>query len=664
MKKRQDNQAQLILADLNTNASEAALSHDKVYAAAFRKLYYHLYSNSRASRAERIISDLSNLLLCKIVCERNGGGSALKQFLKDEGTANELLLPILCKAFPHLIGNHDKFSLEDHVLRYGLKELEPLSFQSAPAHVLGEAFQALMGPRLRGDKGQFFTPRSLVSAIVSIIGPRPYAKIVDPACGTGGFLVETHAFHANNEKSIQLAKTGRLIGIDKDRDLCRLAEAILEIATPQRAVVLNLNSLDFASLSRLSSDISPLEADYVLTNPPFGARIKITDKAILQQYALGHKWNFSESGWKQEMGVRDAQDPQILFLELCIRLLKPGGAMGIVLPEGIFGNNSLGYIWDFVRANGEIFALLDCPRTTFQPSTDTKTNVLFFQKAYKLRNSQERSSKVWTAIALHCGHDRRGRNVKSTGEPYPDDFKIIGSEFADREKKTNYWQSVELTEPYYLVPRYYDATPLHHLAQGANRFDSELITLGEMVKKGWLQIRKGHEVGAEAYGTGDIPFIRTSDISNYEVSIDSTRAVSEEIYKQYAKQQRLCSGDILMVTDGRYRIGRTAILHSHNFACLVQSHIRILSIPPRSPIAPFELLYLLNLPMVQHQIRNLVFIQSTLGALGKRLYQIHIPLPKRTTEWRKTVSGFQSIIEERANLLMRLWEFESQDYEL
>src|ERR687883_1755252 len=105
MKKRQDNQAQLILADLNTNASEAALSHDKVYAAAFRKLYYHLYSNSRASRAERIISDLSNLLLCKIVCERNGGGSALKQFLKEEGTAKELLFPILCKAFPHLIGN-------------------------------------------------------------------------------------------------------------------------------------------------------------------------------------------------------------------------------------------------------------------------------------------------------------------------------------------------------------------------------------------------------------------------------------------------------------------------------------------------------------------------------------------------------------------------------
>jgi type I restriction enzyme M protein len=211
---------------------------------------------------------------------------------------------------------------------------------------------------------------------------------------------------------------------------------MLEIAAPGRGVVLNLNSLDYEALSRLPEHISPLVADFVLTNPPFGARIKVTEKPILEQFALGHKWRWDESRWQIERQVRDAQDPQILFVELCIRLLRSGGQMGIVLPEGVFGNSNMGYVWDFIRSQGEITALLDCPRTTFQPSTDTKTNVLFFKKTADSAHpsssltTTSRTKKVWTAVALYCGHDRRGRTTKSNGDPYPDDFLEIGNEFA------------------------------------------------------------------------------------------------------------------------------------------------------------------------------------------------------------------------------------------
>jgi type I restriction enzyme M protein len=642
--------------------SQALSPHEKVYAAAFRKLYYHFYSNSRASRAERIVSDLSNLLLCKIASDRNGGAAEIEQFRRGAGSANKLLLPILLKAFPHLISADEKFFLEDAILRDGLEELAPLSFQSAPAHILGEAFQALIGPRLRGDKGQFFTPKSLVRAMIAVLSPPCSAKVVDPACGTGGFLVETHAFQAESEQITN--NVGKLIGMDKDRDLSHLSEALVEIAAPGRAIILNVNSLDLQALAKLPAGVSPLEADFVLTNPPFGAKIKITDKAILSQYALGHKWSQNEKGWKQEIGVRDAQDPQILFLELCIKLLKPDGQMGIVLPEGVFGNYSLGYVWDFIRSQGEITALLDCPRTTFQPGTDTKTNVLFFKKAHSPEYASSSPTRIWTAVAINCGHDRRGRSHKTTGEPYPDDFQAIGESFTRREATPDIWQLSEITNPYYLVPRYYDTAPFRELSQEADRLGAQLISLGEMVKKGYLHIRKGHEVGAEAYGTGDIPFVRTSDISNYEISIDPTRSVSEEVYEQFASQQQLAPGDILMVSDGRYRIGRTAILHAHNYRCIVQSHIRIVSVMPRSPVSPIELLYLLNLPMIQHQIRNLVFIQSTLGSLGKRLYEVRIPLPKPTPEWKKTVEEFRWLVEERAALLSRLHEFEHTGYDL
>jgi type I restriction enzyme M protein len=99
-----------------------------------------------------------------------------------------------------------------------------------------------------------------------------------------------------------------------------------------------------------------------------------------------------------------------------------------------------------------------------------------------------------------------------------------------------------------------------------------------MISKKWISIRKGHEVGSDAYGTGDIPFIRTSDISNFEISIDPTKSVSEEVYDRYSKEQNLKAGNILMVVDGRYRIGRSAVLHSYNSKCIAQSHLRIISV--------------------------------------------------------------------------------------
>ena len=634
--------------------------NEKEYAVAFRRLYYHLYTNSRASRAERIIGDLSNLLLCKIASERNGGKGRerIEQFLRGEDSANSLLIPILLDVFPSVTDQGEKFFLEDEALRHGLQELAPLSFHSAPAHILGEAFQALMGPRLRGDKGQFFTPRNLVRAIIEINSPPSWARVVDPACGTGGFLVETAAYQLEKQRGER--EKGKLIGIDKDRDLCRLAEASLEIAASDRYQVVNTSSLDIAALAELPAGELPFEADFVFTNPPFGANIKVTDQSILKQFSLGHKWSETKSGWRKDSGIKQAQDPQILFLELCIRLLTSGGQLGIVLPEGVFGNSGLGYVWDYVREQGQIVALLDCPRTTFQPSTDTKTNVLIFKKG----TAKTKKSKVSMAVALECGHDRRGRSITTTGEAYRDDFETIGKSFNRQAKRSHFWQEVQITEPYYLVPRYYDATPFQELSREAEKLGAELVTLRELVDKKHLIIRKGHEVGAEAYGTGEIPFVRTSDISNYEVSMDPTRGVSEEIYRQYAGQQNLAPNDILIVADGRYRIGRSAILHEHNHKCVVQSHIKIVSVQPTSPLTAIELLYLLNLPMVQHQMRNLVFIQSTLGSLGRRLYGINVPLPHGSKEWRQTIKKFQALIDGRAKLLKQLKEFDHQGYEL
>lgn len=623
---------------------------------AFRKLYYHLYTNSESSRAERIISDLSMLLLLKLATEKNGSQKTLHAFLAEKGSADELLMPILRKTYSGLVDSSDRFGMGDNSLRRCFGILAPISLSTAPAHVLGEAFQALMGPRLRGDKGQFFTPRSLVRAMVEIVAPLPNESVLDPACGTAGFLMESHAYQiqALGGKSA----TGRIVGLDKDNDLYRISSALLRIACGDNAKLLNANSLDV-----LTSDAELVGEgfDVILTNPPFGAKIGVKDKAILKRYDLAHQWieRKDGKGWTKTDIVSSTQDPQILFLEACVRVLKPGGRLGIVLPEGVFGNKRTSFVWSWIREQGKITALLDCPRTTFQPGTDTKTNVLFFQKGTH-ENNGRKVEEVFVAVPLNCGHDRRGRTHYSDGRPYLDDFATLGR---PEKRKGSPWARVKLTEPDYLVPRYYvggaRSTEEESLTQ-----DAKVMSLSEMKRLGFLTIRKGHEVGSDAYGTGDIPFIRTSDVTNFEVSVDPTKAVSTDIYNEYVGQQKLKPGDILMVVDGRYRIGSTALLTESNYRCIVQSHFRIISLQESSPIDPYELMFALNLPSVKLRIRNLVFVQSTLGTLGNRLLELEIPLLNGKGPWSEKVRIFKQALRDRDQSLSQLRQLSAPDPEL
>lgn len=620
----------------------------------FRDLYYHLYSNSSSSRSERILADISKLILLNIAYNRGHLKSEVSLFLAGNGSANSLLMPALSRTFPSAVSPNESFSLDDSALRHSFLLLEEIDLTGSPSHTFGDAFQALMGPRLRGDKGQFFTPRSVVRSIVDILAPEDGMKVIDPACGTGGFL------SAVLDRWKQEGLGGTAVGIDKDSDLALLASALTTLHADTGEInVLNSNSLSLETFDDPAIGLGTF--DRVVTNPPFGAKIAITDRTILQQFDLGHIWERSgkSGGWTKSPLVRPSQDPQVLFIELCVRLLKPGGRMGIVLPEGIFGNSSSGYIWDYIRSHGKIEGLIDCPRTTFQPGTDTKTNILIFERGAAKSGAQ----KCWIAVAYSCGHDKRGRSVKADGQTVNDDFAKIAADWDRPQGKREIWSLASLADPYYLVPRYYDQRLSDDVANDAKALGSPVTTLGELAKAGLISIRKGHEVGSDAYGSGDVPFVRTSDIHNFEISHDPTNCVSEEVYAQYKDQQKLKSGDLLMVVDGRYKIGRCAILHEWTTKCVVQSHLRIISATSKAKFSPFALLYGLTLPSVQLEIRRLVFIQSTLGGLGPRINEIRIPDPRTSATWGDAVERFEQAIKVRAREASYLQSF-SHEVEL
>lgn len=626
----------------------------KDYTMLFKKLYYHLYSNGESSRAETIIEDLSKILFIKLATNNKQIANSVKLFLKTNVEANDSLIRDFATFYPQLAEDLGTFTLASSSIRMCFQELEDLDIHQAPSHIIGDAFQSLIGPTLRGDKGQFFTPKSIVSAMVDIINPKATDKIVDPACGTGGFLIEAYSHIVKNKSAFN----GQLLGIDKDKFLANTAKSICAIYANSDYEILNHNSLDLTYLAKEKPIY--FNADIVLTNPPFGAKIGITDKDILKQYELGYNWVFVQSKgcWEKTNHLRAEQDPQTLFIELCLRLLKNEGLMGIVLPEGLFGNKGDGYIWDFLRANGEIVAMIDCPRTAFQPSTDVKTNILFFRKKEHTQPKDNANFKV--AIAVHCGHDRRGRKKMENGDDFPDDFLTIAKEF--NSESSIYWTDGIVKDNYYLVPRYCQESSVKkiQLNGSINEF-SGIYTFSELIKNKYISVKKGNEVGSEAYGTGDIPFIRTSDISNLEITNDPTKSVNEDYYEKYKKVQGVKEFDILMVADGRYRIGKTAIILGDKTKCIVQSHVKIIKVLPDAPFNAFELLYILNQLYVINQIRNLIFIQSTLGSLGNRINELIVPVPKKTKEWEEKINDFEKTLRDRHILLAKLKEFQVEE---
>lgn len=600
----------------------------------FRRLYYFLYSNGQASRAERIIEDMTLVLLAKLAVERLGEAATFERVV--EGADPSELLALVHAAFPTALREGERFSNDADSIRHSLQELRDVTLSGSPAHVIGDAFQAVMGPRVRGDKGQFFTPRSLVRAMVEIVNPAPGESVLDPAAGSGGFLTEAHAHQINR------GGPGRIVGQDKDFDLYRLMTAMLAIVAGSNSEANNGNSLDLEEWRARYGEDSDL-FDVILTNPPFGSRIGITDKRILSEYDFGRVWSRGGAGWVATDQLTSTRDPQILFLELCVRLLKPGGRMGIVLPEGVFGNTSTAFVWQWLRERGHIEALLDCPRTTFQPGTDTKTNVLFFVKG-------QSGTKTRVATALHCGHDRRGRMARADGTLYQDDFGALATEYQKKDSAS--WVEVDLGVREYVVPRYFERPAPVDEREASLLKDATWVSLQELVDAGELRIRKGHEPGSEAYGSGDIPFIRTSDIGNFEVNTDPTKAVSDAVFEKYSKAQNLRAGDILMAVDGRYRIGAAAMVTDRITRSVVQSHLQILSPTPNAQhVESYALLYALSLPSVRRRIRDLVFVQSTLGTLGKRLLDLEIPMLNGAGPWEEAVGSFKQALQERDRLL-------------
>jgi restriction endonuclease S subunit len=189
----------------------------------------------------------------------------------------------------------------------------------------------------------------------------------------------------------------------------------------------------------------------------------------------------------------------------------------------------------------------------------------------------------------------------------------------------NYWlDSNEIKERVY-IPKYYDPNIDGKIENLKNTHN--LYTISDLVKAKKIKLSTGHEIGKMAYGTGDIPFVRTSDLTNWETKSAPKQGVSEEIYSKYKDSQDIQSGDILLVRDGTYLIGTNCIVTELDKKIVYQSHILKIRVS-KEFLDPYLLFIILNSPLVQEQIRSFQFTADTIDTIGNRFQELVIPIPK------------------------------------
>ncbi len=404
--------------------------------AVFRDLRNHLAGMTTGiTRDEALAQEIINILFCKIYDEQYTDPDDIVAFRAGVGEPhsdiqariNSRFQQVKEAVYGDVFDPNDTIKLDPDSLAYVVGELQNYCIMDADRDAIGDAFEVFIGPALRGAEGQFFTPRNVVEMMVKIVDPKPNERIIDPACGSGGFLIAalSHVWgHLRQEAQRkgwperQLIKrefevaTDCFRGIDKDAFLAKVCKAYMALVGDGRGGVFCHNSLEPITSwpEAMRAKIKPGTFDVVLTNPPFGKKIVVKGEPILSQFDLGHKWTRDKEtkALVKSTTLHEDQPPQILFLERCLQLLKPGGRLGIVLPEAVFGMPTYEYVVTWLQQRAKIRGIVSMPESLFKTSgkggTHAKVCVLFVENTVP---TDGEDFEIFMADVKWCGHDSR-----------------------------------------------------------------------------------------------------------------------------------------------------------------------------------------------------------------------------------------------------------------
>lgn len=357
----------------------------------------------------------------------------------------------------------DKINVEPPILAQVVEHLEGISLDRTELDTKGVAFEEFMGGFFKGDFGQYFTPRELIGFAVEVLNPEKKQLVLDPACGSGGFLLYA-LDHVRREADRRYprhrtdAKQSRdhwtywhdfaeknLFGVEINEELARVAKMNMIIHDDGHTNIIGHDALDFfvrpknaegepkgenrPYLYDRSDKLRAGKFDLILTNPPFGSVVKRTEKGegYLEQFDLRNYIGKSTTGTESDESAKGEADAkrgakavkdrasiktEILFLERVHSFLKPGtGRTAIVLPDGILTNSSLQGVRNWLLAHFQILAVVSLPQFAFAHYDAGVKASLVFLRRLKDGETVPDDAPIFMALAENIGYDATGRKT-------------------------------------------------------------------------------------------------------------------------------------------------------------------------------------------------------------------------------------------------------------
>lgn len=318
----------------------------------------------------------------------------------------------------------ESIKVDDRVLRTVVSHLEAINLNKTDLDVKGVAFEQFMDGFFKGDFGQYFTPRPIIEFCVKMMKPEQDWDVLDPSCGSGGFLLHALDYMRKQagdyfDKSTQPVEyfnywhdfaAKHLYGIEINDEIARVAKMNMIVHDDGHTNVISHDALE--SIDKMhdhNRGFAENRFDLILTNPPFGSTIKLAEKPYLSTYELGN--NVDAKGIRKP---RKNQSSEVLFIERIWQFLKPGvGKAAIVLPDGILTNSSTQYVRDFILEKFQLLAVVSLPQCAFAHfGAGVKASVIFVRKR-KDNEKPNADEAIFMAAPELIGYDATGRKTES-----------------------------------------------------------------------------------------------------------------------------------------------------------------------------------------------------------------------------------------------------------
>ena len=391
----------------------------------FEEIHDYIYANDGLS-PQQALEEFVKILFVKIFDENEHLNLFSEQNIAE-------LFEKTKQSFLEIFEVDEKIKLSESSIKFIVSKLQEISIVNSSQDAKGLAFQKFLSHHEKDRQGQFFTPEPVIDFCVEMMQPKPDEKIIDPACGSGGFLLSALKYLQKNHQNAdnQNIISENIFGFDINKSILRITKMKLLLEANVKTNVLCANSLE--NFENLNNTFN-----LILANPPFGA--KITNPELLSKFDLGYKWTKHERDFYKSKTLQTTQSTEILFIERCLSLLKEGGRMAIVLPNGNFENPSLEYLRFYIKQKSKLLAVVKLPQETFIPyGTGVKTSILFLEKNTQ---NKEKQYPIFFGKVTKLGYqgnkngtpiykkDEYGQLLKTDNQPILDeDFSEITAQY-------------------------------------------------------------------------------------------------------------------------------------------------------------------------------------------------------------------------------------------